>query len=449
MMLFQTSQHAKLRAISLSGDLKCRDLSFIVMQLSLTRRIRVFVPPKQPSAIIPKVFQEPGCLVNQHEDRSSGVSFRRYAHWSALLVLAGTAKFICPQAGDLAAIQQALSSQFKLTTITANRSDITNPGDVVQINKPGLVMYSIDSPLPPSNTYKNGKIGQGWAGFGKDLAITMAAPGSNTATNYPHRTFAVQENCWVTAVLAQKDGILFQLYSDPYDNIRYYGNLKIPFPNKKEIPSADAVMQLVSEVLTNVSAGGQGGQPAPEPVASGTDQSAQSSFEGRYYLKNSPGDSLLLGPNGTFTLLQKGKMYEGNYSVADGVLTLWGPKIKGQPRCHLAGNTITDPDGSIWEKPAGIQEQAAATTQTPTPQAALPAPALSDIAPPPPPADAAPPPAPASTAPAPTVSMGQTMDQVIVILGAPKSVSKAGANTVFVYSDLKVTFTNGKVSDVE
>jgi hypothetical protein len=41
------------------------------------------------------------------------------------------------------------------------------------------------------------------------------------------------------------------------------------------------------------------------------------------------------------------------------------------------------------------------------------------------------------------------MNQVIAILGDPKSVTKVGGNTVFIYPDLKVTFANGKVTDVE
>jgi hypothetical protein len=59
--------------------------------------------------------------------------------------------------GNTATIQQKLYEQFKLTTITADRSDIVTAGDVVVIHKPGLVMYAVASPMPPSNTYKNGK----------------------------------------------------------------------------------------------------------------------------------------------------------------------------------------------------------------------------------------------------------------------------------------------------
>src|ERR1039457_6020215 len=148
------------------------------------------------------------------------------------------------QAGDPATIQQKLIAQFKLTRTTADRSDIVAAGDVVVIQKPGLLMYAVSSPLPPSNAYKNGKIGQGWGGFGKDLAIGMMTPGGGTAANYPHRQFVEGEKCWVTGIQVQKDGVLFQLYSDPYDDIRYYANLKFPFPNKKEVPPVDVALQL-------------------------------------------------------------------------------------------------------------------------------------------------------------------------------------------------------------
>jgi hypothetical protein len=239
--------------------------------------------------------------------------------------------------GDPAAIQQKLSGQFKLTKTTADRSDIVTAGDVVVIHKPGLVMYAVASPMPPSNTYKNGKIGQGWGGFGKDLAIGMSTPGGGTAADYPHRTFVPEEKCWVTAVQVQKDGVLFNLYSDPYNDVRYYATLKVPFHDKKQVPSADEALQTVADVLTVAPADNQGGQ----------------------------------------------------------------------------------------------QTQASAPTPPAAPMAA--------IAPPPPPPDAAP----------PTIAMGQTRDQVTAAFGQPLREAKLGPKEIFYYKDMKVTFKEGKVSDVE
>lgn len=365
------------------------------------------------------------------------MTFRQLSNLSILLVLGSNALFIWGQSGDAAAIQKTLNTQFKLTIITQDRSDIVTAGDIVQLHKPGLVMYAVASPMPPSNTYKNGKIGQGWGGFGKDLAITMVAPGGQTATNYPHRTFSPDEKCWVTGIQVEKDGILFQLYSDPYDDIRYYANLKVPFANKKEVPSATAALQLVSDVLTvvpNTDQGNQAGQGSQPVSDQGGAQNPSASFEGTYFRKDKTGDSMVLGSNGVFSLVQNGRTYGGSYSVEGGVLTISGPNIKGQQRCQLAGNVITDPGGTLWEKPAESGSSTLAATSTPAPMPA--------IAPPPPPTDAAP-------VTPPTVALGQTMNQVTAILGQPKSVAHAGTKTKFVYSDLTVIFAGGKVIDVQ
>ena len=102
---------------------------------------------------------------------------RKVASLFAAATLATVVPALYSQAGDPEAIQQKLNAQIKITNITADRSDIVTPGAIVALHKEGLVMYAVTSPLPPSNTYKNGKIGQGWGGFGKDFAITMMAPG--------------------------------------------------------------------------------------------------------------------------------------------------------------------------------------------------------------------------------------------------------------------------------
>jgi hypothetical protein len=75
-----------------------------------------------------------------------------------------------------------------------------------------------------------------------------------------------------------------------------------------------------------------------------------------------------------------------------------------------------------------------------TAAAAAPAPApMQEIAPPPPPADT----------PPPTIALGQTVDQVTASFGQPTRVAKLGAKSIYYYKDMKVTFTNGKVSNVQ
>jgi hypothetical protein len=47
------------------------------------------------------------------------------------------------------------------------------------------------------------------------------------------------------------------------------------------------------------------------------------------------------------------------------------------------------------------------------------------------------------------ISIGQTVDQVKAALGTPEKIVNLGAKQIYVYKDLKVTFVNGKVSDVQ
>lgn len=57
--------------------------------------------------------------------------------------------------------------------------------------------------------------------------------------------------------------------------------------------------------------------------------------------------------------------------------------------------------------------------------------------------------APAAQAEPATVEIGQTVDQVTAVLGKPEKVVKAGSKQIYLYKDLKVTFVDGKVTDVQ
>jgi len=66
------------------------------------------------------------------------------------------------------------------------------------------------------------------------------------------------------------------------------------------------------------------------------------------------------------------------------------------------------------------------------------------------PAIAAPPPPPDEpAAPPPTIALGQTKDQVQASFGQPTKVVKLGTKEIEYFKDMKVTFVNGKVTDVQ
>jgi hypothetical protein len=62
-----------------------------------------------------------------------------------------------------------------------------------------------------------------------------------------------------------------------------------------------------------------------------------------------------------------------------------------------------------------------------------------------------PPPPPSDQPPAPpkTIELGQARNGVIATLGEPSKDIKVGAKEILVYPDMKVTFVDGKVSDVQ
>lgn len=47
------------------------------------------------------------------------------------------------------------------------------------------------------------------------------------------------------------------------------------------------------------------------------------------------------------------------------------------------------------------------------------------------------------------VRLGQTIEQVDQTLGAPQKTLKAGAEVIYIYQDLKITFENGYVANLQ
>ncbi|HTU35731.1 MAG TPA: hypothetical protein VMF66_18155 [Candidatus Acidoferrum sp.] len=101
-----------------------------------------------------------------------------------------------------------------------------------------------------------------------------------------------------------------------------------------------------------------------------------------------------------------------------------------------------DSAGNGQQQTAADSGQPAAASEQPQPAAAATAAPPPPIAPPPPPAD--------EQAPAPkTISLGQTEDVVVANFGKPDRIAKIGKKEIYYYKDMKVTFVNGKVTDVE
>jgi len=236
-------------------------------------------------------------------------------------------------------VQEKLNALFVLTKTTADNSDIVTPGSILVLHKDGLVLFSVDSRVPPTITYKDGRLSMGFgATLAADIALGAVQEGENSR-NVPQRKFVAGEKFWIIASTVKDDGVYLEVYSDPYQDVRYFGQLKFPF-NRKSAPSADDVLKTIAEVVS------------VEPAESNS------------------------------------------------------------------------------------QPPAPAASPAPTPSAFAP------IAPPPPPSDAPPP-------PPKKISLGQTRDQVIATFGQPQKVVDLGTKEIDYYTDMKVTFIKGKVTDVQ
>jgi hypothetical protein len=144
-------------------------------------------------------------------------------------------------------ILRSLKSEFTRTKMTGDKSDIVTAGSVLVLHKDNLLMCSTEAKVPPTNNFKDGRIS---CGFGCLMAWTTALSSmGQTANTIPQRKFVSGEKFWVTDYVVKDDGVVFQFYSDPFDNVRYYTQLKFSF-RKGSVPAADDLMKIVADVLT-------------------------------------------------------------------------------------------------------------------------------------------------------------------------------------------------------
>lgn len=125
-----------------------------------------------------------------------------------------------------------------------------------------------------------------------------------------------------------------------------------------------------------------------------------------------------------------------------------GTRYAGSIKFPFPKNAPPPPDQLLAQISEVIDVDSAATAAAAAPAAPAPAPsappaaALAPIAPPPPPPDQ-------PAAPPPTISLGESKDDVLAGFGAPARIVKLGPKEIDYFKDMKVTFVNGKVTDVQ
>jgi hypothetical protein len=262
------------------------------------------------------------------------------ALFTAAAVLTPTASSLYGQSGD--SLQQKLASQFILTKVTPDRSDIVTPGTAVALLKSGLTLRSAASPAPPLSTYKNGKISG--PSFGTDLKSTIfSVPGNGTTADYPQRQFRTVERLWITGLSVGGDGVVLTLYSDPSDGVRYYGQLKFPH-DKHSVPDPDEMLRTIAEVLQKL------------------DMSEVERVAGTYVGVDAPANQVQLNSDGTYSSVESGRDHAGPFLIHGSTLMLRTGNAVAT--CTLQGDAITDQAGSKWVKQATTATHVNAQTAT-------------------------------------------------------------------------------------
>src|SRR6202047_1307407 len=147
-------------------------------------------------------------------------------------------------------LQQKLEATYAITKPTDDKSDIVTAGAVLILQKDKIIMYSTANQVLPQNTYKAGKLSEGAFGVHDNVqkfgSFIGHPPPQQAQTQSRH--FVTGEKFWVTGIATQSDGVVFTLFSDPYQDVRYQCTLKFVYP-KGTTPSTDDVLKTVAEVF--------------------------------------------------------------------------------------------------------------------------------------------------------------------------------------------------------
>jgi hypothetical protein len=153
-------------------------------------------------------------------------------------------------------VLKRLAPEYTLTKASADRSTIVSAGSVVVLKKDGLRLLTTEDRVVPGNTYTDGAIKPSFL--------------ARTTTGKFARTFVAGEKLWVTKFLfeAKGDGVVLEFLSDPFDDVRYWGTLKLPFP-KDSPPTPDDLAKTIAQIIKvddSVPAAPQPTAPAGQPA---------------------------------------------------------------------------------------------------------------------------------------------------------------------------------------
>ena len=175
--------------------------------------------------------------------------FSRRAVVTSVAVLAILFSFLALSPCSFAqGLQQKLEAKYAITKTTADKTDIVTAGAVLILEKDKLLMYATTTGAPPQNIYKDGKLSSGAFGAHEKAQAFGTFIGHPPPKSVTTRYYVTGEKFWVTRIDTLSDGVVFTLFTDAVDDIRYFCTLKFVYPHGAT-PAADQVLNMVGEVL--------------------------------------------------------------------------------------------------------------------------------------------------------------------------------------------------------
>jgi hypothetical protein len=145
-------------------------------------------------------------------------------------------------------LQQKLESKYAITKTTDDKTDIVTAGSVLILQKDKLLMYATTTQAPPQNTYSSGKLSAGAFGAHEKMQSFGTMIGHAPPKTITTRYYVTGEKFWVTRIDTLSDGVVFTLFTDAVQDVRYYCTLKFVYPHGAT-PTTDQVLSTVGEVL--------------------------------------------------------------------------------------------------------------------------------------------------------------------------------------------------------
>jgi hypothetical protein len=155
-------------------------------------------------------------------------------------------------------IQKKLESEYQLTKVNYDKSDIVTAGSVIVLQKDKVLMLVASSTNPCRNTYKDGQVKQSGPCSANEKAkkfsmIKSHIPGVSSIPDAPaSHTFVSGEKFWVTKIEVRdggkEPGITFSFFTDAISDVRYATTLLIPFGGST--PTPDQALKMAQDVIT-------------------------------------------------------------------------------------------------------------------------------------------------------------------------------------------------------